>query len=88
MSTAMSTKHFVSSREPARTGTNAISLVALFGGLALLVLGIALGQAWMAIVGFVPFITAALYFNGMFWAKIIDSSGWNMTRESMMRKYY
>lgn len=89
MSTAMSTKSFVSSREHAKPTGAGIGVAAFFGGLVLLILGVVLNQPWMAVVGFVPFASGMLYFNGMFWAKIIDSGKvMSMSRESIARRFY
>lgn len=72
MNTAMSTKRsFVSDRSYSAPHTG-YALLALVGGAILLAAGIKLNLTLVAALGFVPFATAFLYYNGMFWAKRID----------------
>lgn len=73
MNTAMSTKRSFVSIRPHATSNSGYTLLAFIGGFVLMAIGFKLGLDFLAIIGFVPFTTALLYYNAMFWAKRYDN---------------
>jgi fatty acid desaturase len=88
MSTAMSTKRsFVPAKHEAKSGVS-LGILALAGGILLIAAGIALNASWAAVAGFVPFTTAAIYYNNLFWAKMYDSKKLQMPSRKSIARYY
>lgn len=71
MNTAMSSRR--SYVEASAKESASPALFALIGGFVLMILGVMADVPVLMAVGFVPFVTAALYYNNMFWAGMYKS---------------
>lgn len=72
MNTAMSSKRVFEPATPhGKIGATGLSIIAFVAGFLLMAAGIMENVAFLAAVGFVGFVGALMYWNAMFWARVL-----------------
>ncbi len=85
MDTAMSSKRVFEPVAPHGTiGATGWSIIAFVAGIVLMAAGIMGDVAFLAAVGFIGFVSALMYWNAMFWSRVLKDKKVSRT----IRYYY